>query len=256
MLAESRIAPVLESMLSVIGSPPSPTRAILDRAATALPAEPRRIRPYARFGLVAAATIAVVFAIFPKTSVALIERIVVDSYAAAYRVIGWTPPPNPPKGLDKAGGSEQVSLAAVRTRVPFRVVPPADLPSDAVLAGIHTMPVLSYDEAKHVWSKDSPALTFEYRRADGRTFQLVAEKDDPRTGTPPRSIFEAEDLPGGKIALTKRAHYAWTNGDQMTSVTADGITVGEIKAICATMNGQPVHHNAPETVTKRYSLPP
>ncbi len=256
MPAESRITAVLESMLSAIDSPPSPTRAILDRAATALPAEPRRIRPYARFAFVAAATIALVFAILPKTSVALIERIVVDSYAAAYRVIGWTPPPNPPKALDKAGESEQVSLAAAQTRVPFRIVPPAGLPSDAVFAGIHTMRVLSYDEAKHVWSKDSPALTFEYRRADGRTFQLVAEKDDPRTGTPPRSIFEAEDLPGGKVALTKRAHYAWTNGDQMTSATADGITVAEIKAICAGMNGQPVHHDAPETVTKRYSLRP
>lgn len=255
MLAESRIAAVLESMLSAIDSPPSPTRAILDRAATVLPAEPRRIRSYTRFGLVAAATIALVFAIFPKTSVALIERIVVDSYAA-YRVIGWTPPPNPPKALDKAAESEQVSLAAAQSRVPFRIVPPAGLPSDAVLAGVHTMPVLSYDEAKHVWSKDSPALTFEYRRADRRTFQVVAEKDDPRTGTPPRSIFEAEDLPGGKVALTKRAHYAWTNGDQMTSVTADGITVAEIEAICAAMNGEPVHHNAPETVTKRYSLRP
>jgi hypothetical protein len=254
MPAESRIARVLESMLSAIDSPPSPTRAILDRAAAALPAEPRRIRPYARFALVAAATIALVFAIFPKTSVALIERIVVDSYAAAYRVIGWTPPPNPPKALDKAAESEQVSLAAAQTRVPFRIVPPAGLPSDAVLTGIHTMPVLSYDEAKHVWSKDSPTLAFEYRRADGRAFQLVAEKDDPRTGAPPRSIFEAEDLPGGKVALTRRAHYAWTNGDQMISVNANGITVAEIKAICAAMNGQPVHHNARETVTKRYSL--
>lgn len=256
MLAESRIAPLLEAMLASFDVPPAPTRAILDRAKSAPHAEPARAVPRARFALVAGATIALIFALFPKASIALIERVVVDSYAAAYRVMGWTPPPNPPRALENAGASERLSLAAARREVPFTLVLPTGLPSDAVLAGIRTVPVLSYDKAKHVWSKDSPALAFEYRRGAGRTFGLLVEKDDPRTGPPPQFMYEAEDLPGGKIALTKRSHYAWTNGDQMTSATAAGITSAEIEAIRAAMNGQPVLHNATETVTRRYSLGP
>jgi hypothetical protein len=255
MLVESQIAPALESMLSAFDVPPAPTHAILDRATAASPIEPRTAH-YARFALVAAATVAVIFAISPKASVALIERIVVDSYAAAYRVMGWTPPPNPPRALESAGGSALLSLAAARARVSFTVVPPTGLPDDAVPAGIRAVPVLSYDKATHVWSKDSPALSFEYRRGDGRTFELLAEKDDPRTGPPPRFMYEAEDLPGGKVALTKRIRYSWTNGDQMTSVIADGINPAEIEAIRAAMNGQPVLHDATEMVTKRYSLGP
>lgn len=69
-------------------------------------------------------------------------------------------------------------------------------------------------------------------------------------------MYGAEDLPGGKIALTKRSSYSRTNGDQMTSVTADGITPAEIETIRAAMHSQPVLHNATETVTKRYSLGP
>jgi len=255
MLAESQIASAIGRMLSAIEVPPAPVRAILDRGVTA-PPEHRRGRPYARVALVAAATIALVFLVFPKASLALIDRIVVDGYAAAYRVMGWVPPPNPPKSLEHAGASEALSLAAARTKVRFAIVPPAGLPRDAEFAGIHTVPVLSYSKADRVWSKDSPALAFEYRRSDGRTFELTLEKDDPRTGPPPRFMYEAEDLPGGKIAMIKRAHYAWTNGKQMTSITADGITPSEIEAIRVAMKGQSVRHDATETITKRYSLGP
>lgn len=256
MLAESRIAPVLESMLSSFDVPRVPTRVILDRAAAASPAEPRRAALRARFVLVTAATAALIFAIFPKDSVALIGRIVVDSYAAAYRVMGWTPPPNPPRALESASVSEGLSLSAAREKVSFAIVQPTGLPSDAVLASIRTVPVLSYDKSKRVWSKDSPALALEYRRAGGRTFGLLLEKNDPRTGPPRHFMYEAEDLPDGKIALTKRSRYSWTNGDQMTSVIADGITPAEIETIRAAMNGRSVVHNAIETVTKRYSLGP
>jgi hypothetical protein len=243
-------------MLSAFDVPPAPTRTILARAKAAPLAEPPRATPYARFALVAGATVVLIFAAFPKASIALVERIVIDGYAAAYRVMGWTPPPSPPRALENTATSAPLSLGAARAKVSFTVVPPTGLPPGAVLAQIRAVSVLAYDKATHVWSKDSPALAFEYHRADGRTFQLLAEKDDPRTGPPPRFMYEAEDLPGGKVALTGRMRYAWTNGDQMTSAIADGISPTEILTIRAAMNGQPVLHNATETVTKRYSLGP
>ncbi|HTU81757.1 MAG TPA: hypothetical protein VMF61_06485 [Candidatus Acidoferrales bacterium] len=246
-------------MFSVVDVPPVPMASILNRAAIAAPANSRRVPPYARLAYIAAAAAALAFAIVPKASIAVIERIVVDSYSAAYRVMGWTPPPSPPKPLaDKtsaeAHASEATSLAAARSKVAFALVPPAGLPSDAVLVAIRVMPVLSYDTATRVWSKDSPALQFEYRRPGGRAFEIMAEKDDPRTGPPSKFVYEAQDMPGGKVALAKRAHFAWTNGDQLTSMTADGVTPAEITAIRSAMNGRPVVHHPTETVVKQIYL--
>lgn len=263
MYADARLSAATDSMMRGIAVPPAPTAAIRARM-TAPPAvpSPRRF-PLWRYAIAAAAAIALVFAIFPRTSLAVIERferIVVASYAAAdsvaRRVTNWTPPPPPPKSLDAAQRSQQVSLVAAQAEVNFRIVPPAGLPGDAVFSRIDTMPSLVYDYKKHRWSKGVPALSFEYRRSGNRTFSLMVENDDPHVDIPGNHVWSVDELPNGKVLMEKHEHFAWKNGGQMMSATEDtGITAAEIEAIRDAMHGKPVIHYAKPSLVKRYRLP-
>lgn len=260
MYADARLTQAMESMVRGIDAPAVPMSGIRDRMAAPLAAPARHATPSARFALAAAAAIALFFAIFPKTSLALFEQVVVNSYAAAdsmiYHVTGWMPPPPPPKSLEAARKSERLSLAAAQARVDFTIVPPAGVPSDAVLTRIDTMPVLVYDKTKHRWSQGKPALQFEYSRSSGRTFSLQAEKDDPRTGPVGAHIWRSDDLPGGKVSLTKFQRFAWKNGDQlMTAIADEGIAPAEVLAIRSAMHGQTIAHNLRETIVRQYRLP-
>lgn len=256
MYGDARLSAAMESMLGGTDAPPAPMSAIRVRMAAPIVPAARRSNHVARYALAAAAAIVLFFAIFPKASLALFERIVVNSYAAAHRLMDWTPPPPPPKALDEAQRSQQLSLAAAQAKVDFTIVPPAGLPPDAVFTGIDTMPALIYDKAKRVWSKSAPALQFDYKRSGGRTFSISAEKDDPRTGPYGKYMWHVDDLPGGKVAMTKHARFIWKNGDQMMSaIEDDGISAAEILAIRAAMHGHDIAHDARETVVKRYRLP-
>ncbi|MBV8283407.1 MAG: hypothetical protein JO175_02095 [Candidatus Eremiobacteraeota bacterium] len=251
-------------MLSTIAVPPVPLAAILARASVVPPEGTRafapRSRPYLRFAVAAAAALVLTCALLPRASLAVFERFVFESGAAADRFFHqhstWTPPPPPPETLERQLSFERVSLAAAQAKVRFAIVPPVGVPADAALTAIETVPVLVYDKSTKSWAKGSPALSFEYRRSRGREFSLWAEEDDARTGVPPKYMWDAEDLPGGKVSLTKYAHFAWVNGGQMTSATeGDGISAAEIAAIRAAMHGQPVVHTVPETIEKRYGVP-
>ncbi len=235
--------------------------AIRARMATPLAATRPRT-PLARYAVAVAAAIALFFAIFPQASLALVERIVVNGYAAAYKVMGWTPPPDPSKALDKKTTVTQTgSLAEAQSRVAFRIVPPAGLPAGVVSAKIQTNRALTYLKATRSWSEGPVVVWFTYSLSDGSTLQLTAEQYDPRTGPPPKYMFEGEDLPHGRVGLTKFAHYAWRNGDQIMSATeGDGITGREIEAIRDAMHGVELKAWKPgdpntESVEKRYRLP-
>lgn len=256
MYADSRLSAAMDSMMRGTNAPPLPLAAIRARMTVPLRARTDRKKPFSRYAIAAAAALALFFGIFPKASLALFERIVVNGYAAAHRLMDWTPPPAPPKALEANLTSQRLTLAAAQSKVDFKVVPPAGLPADAVLTGIDTTPVLLYDKKTRRWSKGSPALSFEYRRPENRTFSLMAEKDDPRTSVPGKYIWRADDLPGGKVAMTKFERFAWKNGDQMTTAIADeGISAAEVVAIRSAMRGETVVHNAPETILKQYRLP-
>jgi hypothetical protein len=263
MYADARLSEAMEGMVHGIDAPAVPMTAIRDRMAARLAAPARRRTPFLRYALAAAVAIALFFAIFPKTSLAvLFERIVVSSYAAAYKVLGWTPPPNPSKMLDRTTVASQTgSLAAAQSRVSFTIVPPAGLPPNVTAAKIQTNSGLTYTKSTHVWSRGPVVVWFTYRLSDGRTLQLIAEPYDPRTGPPPKYTFTGEDLPGGKVALTKYEHFAWRNGDQVMSATeGDGITGREIEAVRDAMHGVELKAWKPgdpntETVERRYRLP-
>jgi len=250
----------MESMVRGIDAPPVPTSAIRARIeAPVAPIAGGRL-PFARYALAAAAAIALFFAIFPKPSLAVLERfehIVVDSYAAAYKVMGWTPPPAPPKSLEAGLASQRLSLAAAQARESFTIVVPAGVPADATLASIHTMPVLVYDKTAKRWSKGAPAIDFRYKRSRGREFEVMAEEDDPRLGPTHRYVYFANDLPAGKIELVKHERFQWKNGRQlMTAIEDDGISAAEIQAIRAAMHGEPIAHFSRTTLEKSFLLAP
>jgi hypothetical protein len=135
------------------------------------------------------------------------------------------------------------------------------LPPDVVSAKIQINEGLTYAKATRQWSTGPVVVWFTYQLSGGRTLQLLAEPYDPRTGPPPKYMFDGEDLPHGRVALTRLEHFAWRNGDQLMSATAGGgVTAREIEAIRDAMHGRelaawvPGQPNA-ETIERRYRLP-
>jgi len=256
MYAEARLAEAMDSMVRGIDAPPVAHAAIRARMSAPLATIARPRAPFARYALAMAAAIALFLAIFPRTSLAVLERfehIVVDSYAAAYKVIGWTPPP-PPKSL-RAGASQRLSLAAAQAKEPFTIVVPAGVPSDARLTSVRTMPVLVYDKTRKRWSKGTPAIELRYKRSRNRDFSFMIEADDPRLGPTSKYIYEAEDLRGGKVELIKHERFQWRNVDQlMTAVEDDGISAAEIEAVRSAMHGEAIEHLPLSTIEKAYVL--
>ena len=264
MYADDRLCTAIDSMVRGIDAPSVPITAIRTRMAAPLDAPLTRRRiPLARYAVAAAAVLTLFFAAFPKVSLAVVgrfETIVVDGYAAASRMVhrltGWTEPPPPPKSLDAAQKSKQLSLAAAQRKVDFTIVPPVGVPSDAAFVRIATMPSLVYDYKTLRWSKGVPALSFEFRRSQGRSFSLMAQIDDPRVDIPGKYIWAVDEAPGGKVVMEKHEHFAWKNGDQMMSAEEDtGISAAEIRAIRDAMHGEPVVHDAKPSLVKRYLIP-
>jgi hypothetical protein len=260
MYADVRLSAAMDSMIRGIDAPPVPMTAIRNRMDAPPVSTIRRGIPFARYALTAAAAIAIFAGIFPRASLGLVERfqhIVVASYAAAYKVMGWAPPPAPPRSLEASLASRRLSLAAAQSKEPFTIVVPSGIPADATLSSIHTMPALVYDKTAHRWSKGTPAIDFRYKRSGRRQFELMAEEDDPRLGPTHRYIYEARDLPGGKVELIKHERFQWRNGRQlMTAIEDDGIGAAEIQTIRRAMHGEPLAHFSRATIEKQFVLAP
>ncbi len=261
MFTDSRIVAALETMVRRIDAPPVPLQEIQRRIA-----EPRRaVRHIPRYLQLTAATaviIAIAFLALPANSLGLGQTIIAASYRAALHVIGWTPPPPAPKPMALAVSSQNGTLAAAQSQVPFRIVAPRGLPEDVVSSRIRTSSGLVYSKQTHVWRVGSRFVTFTYRRAGGRTFTLLADKFDARTGPPPKYMFLSNDLPGGRVALVKQENFAWRNGDQIMTVTeGDGINAREIQTIRTAMHGIAVPEAEPGhlhtgTLVKQYRIRP
>jgi hypothetical protein len=257
MFADARIKNAVETIVAGVDVPPVNWHAIAARIAQPQPVERRQSRML-QFAVAAAACAAIVFAAFPASSLGLV-RIVVSSYQDVIKVIGWTPPSGAPKSpLPPAARAD---VAAAQAHLDFTLVPPSGLPADAGVAKIWTAPTQIYTKATHVWSTGPAFATFTYQRSGGRSFTIFADRFDPQTGPPSKYMFESQDLPGGRTALTRHEKFTWRNGDQVMSIVAgDGISASEIEAIRQSMNGVtipgvfPSRHDGP--VIKRYLAPP
>lgn len=257
MFADARIKSAVETIVTSVDVPPMQWHAIAARIAQPQPVE-RRASHVLRAAVAAAACLAVVFVAFPASSLGLV-RIVVSSYQDVLKVIGWTPPAGAPKSSVR--GTAQADAAGARKYLDFALVPPSGLPADVVSTKIWTIPTQIYTKATHVWETGPAFALFTYRRAGGRSFSILADRFDARTGTPSKYMFLSQDLPGGRTALTRYEKFIWRNGDQVTSIIeGDGISASEIAAIRQSMNGVPIEGVFPSrhdgTIVKRYLAPP
>lgn len=228
MYDDARLAAAFRSMVAGTAAPVPPLAAIGRRLAAVAP--PSRGGPVLRLGIAAALLIVLVLVAIRGNTSAFVQT--VGSRIAA--VLQWTPPPLPPASLSVSIVPRTADIADAQRRVSFRIVPPAGLPADITRVRMWTAPVLVYSKVTHSWSKGEPEITFAYERAGGRSFELIADRYDPRFGPPPRFMFE--DDSSGRRYLVKHRNFAWRNGDQAMGATEGaGISAAEIETIRGAM---------------------
>jgi hypothetical protein len=235
MSTDARISSALATIIHGIEVPPAPLRDILRRSEQPQ-SLPQQTPPYFRIAIAAMAALIIIA--IPFRSPGLVQS--VEARIAA--ILQWTPPPPPPKSVTSAMRSQTATLAAAQARVPFTIAAPAGLPNDVKSETIVTTPTAIYYKTTHSWRVGTPAIDFVYHRAGGRSFSLMADQLDARTGPQPKYVFDADSLTvrGGHVALVKHENFAWSNGNQVMTVIADGISVREIEAIRVAMRGVPL----------------
>jgi hypothetical protein len=247
-MTDATMAAALRAMLDEIKAPPVPLDAIRRRM------KQGTSRQWRRFSLPAAAiAIAMLVLALPRVAPGLTQTIEQQVKA----ILHWTPPPPPPSSVESALRSWSGTLAEAQARVTFTIVPPADLPMDAALERITTTATGVYSYLSHRWSVGSPAVWFIYRRVGGREFSLLADRFDPREGTPTAYIFEDLGERNGREVLVKHEKFTWRNGDQvMSAVAGEGLNAAEIIRIRAGMHGTAISRAWQRAViVKRYRLP-
>lgn len=241
MFDDAVIADSMGAALRAIPVPPLPLDDILKKMSTPAPAMAAQRGGYVRAAIAAAAVLGILAGAYPAKSVAVIQSLEAR-YRAALQALGGTAPPPVPQAVLNTLQARRVTLAQARSGVSFTLVAPAGLPGDVTGSRLELTGTGVYVKATHVWRKDGNALTFTYTRSGGRSFDLLADKYDPRNGLPGKYMFEAKD-PGadGRPVIVRHEHFAWRNGDQIMSATAgEGITAGEILKIERAMNGVPL----------------
>jgi hypothetical protein len=238
MSAEARIATALDSTIRGIAAPPISLDAIHRKAARPQRAA-RDTSSLLRFAIAAAALLAIGAIAFPSTSSALMQNIEARYRAALHALGGVAGPPVPKRILSSLQAQSTVAtLQAARARVRFTLVPPVGLPRDVVATTIHTAPAGTYAKATRAWTVGPTDVTFSYRRSDGRTFELRAERYDPKAAPVGKYMFEALDpAADGTPRIVRHRRLAWRNGDQAMTAISLGIGVGEIESIRRAMHG-------------------
>lgn len=237
MYTDARISAACTAMLDSIHAPHVPIQSIRNRMASSQSVTPRHhpscwMRPV----LAAAVLVSVVAVATPIVSPGLVQSL---EQRLAAMLGGWQPPPAAPRSVLNALKAQRTSLAAAQARVPFTIVPASGLPSDVTGRTLWIGPTGVYDKTIRQWSVGTPALTFVYHRTSGRTFSILADSYDPRTGPPGKYMYEDTGLVrNGQPVLIRHHKFAWRNGNQvMTAIAGDGISSAEIESIVSAMNG-------------------
>lgn len=251
MFDDAAISQSMSAALRGIPVPPLPLNAILQKMHSQPAASAPQRAGYVRGAVAAAAILGILAGAYPAKSVAVIQSLEAR-YRAALQALGGTAPPPAPDALLNRLHSREVTLAQARDSVPFRLVAPAGLPDDVTTSRVELIGTGVYVRATRAWHKAGNAVTFTYTRSGGRSFNLLADKYDPRNGLPGKYMFEAKDPgPDGRPVIVRHQHFAWRDGDQIMTATAGaGISAREILAIERAMNGEPLplrNLHAPQT---------
>jgi hypothetical protein len=239
MYNDARIRSAVTTMIDGIAPPPVPLLAILRSAARSPVATEIPAVHWLRSVAAAAAIVGVI-----AIGVPLIAPGVVESVEARIaQILRWIPPSVPtPHWLTSQLRPQEATLAGAQARVPFTIVPPVGLPRDVTVLSIATSPSGVYDKLTGKWQLGSQVVYFSYRRSGSRSFTLLADRFDPRTGPP--SQYQYEDtgrLRDGMPVLVRHEKFTWRNRDQvMTAIDDASISADEIQAIRNAMHGVPV----------------
>jgi hypothetical protein len=236
MFTDARIRTALENLMASIEPPPVPSATIRGKIASSTVAA-RPAPGHVRSAIAIACVIAMLLAAFPSVSKGIVQDLEAR-YRAALHALGGTAPPPAPESLIASLKSESATLATAQSRVPFTIVPPAGLPRDVVSTSLQITPSGVYSTVTHSYHIGTLVVTFNYRRANGRSFSLLADRFDPRVDLGSKYIFEADNpMPNGRPVLVKHRRFVWRNGDQVMSATDEGITASEIETIRIAMHG-------------------
>jgi hypothetical protein len=236
MFTEARIAAGLDAMLRQIDVPPVPLAQIRERGSRKRFAWRKR----ERILWPAAAAAAALLLVFAAPTVA--PGFVQSVEAQIEALLRWKLPPPAPKSVWSAMRPVEVTLAAARSRVPFTLVLPTGLPPDVVSREIYLASPGVYSKATRSWSVGEPMTTFVYRRENGTSFSLRANRFDALAEPPSKYIFEDMDrMRNGHEVIVRHNVFTWRNGDQaMGAVEGEGISATEIVAIRTAMHGIPI----------------
>ncbi len=204
---------------------------------------PSRHIPRARIAMASGAAI-VAALLLTARSPALVQS-VQERYVAALHAVGIGPriPARVPEVIRSVTAPARVSLARARQQANFTLIAPIGLPRDVVRRDIFATPLAVWSKSRNAWSIDGLQVTFAYVRADGRTFDIIANRYSALSLPASRYIYDADDVPrDSKPNLRNRAEqFVWRNGDQtMRAVTSTAIGAHEIDLIRAAMRGIPL----------------
>jgi hypothetical protein len=230
MPTDTHIRDAAHLMMGSIAVPAVPYALIHKRAAQRRPIA-EAVRPHRRRVAIAALGLALI----PAVGYSIV-RYETRSREALQAHGGWAPPP-PPAAVVARLAPHAVTLSQAQAEAGFSLTAPGGLPADAALLRIEMSPTGMYDGSSHQWHAGPAAVVFLYRRTDGRTFAMTAQRYNAHS-LPGRYIFEdrGPDAHGDPI-LVKHERSAWTNGDQLMLVTEDGLSKDEAIAIAHAMNG-------------------
>ena len=242
MFDDARAHREVRSSLMNAAVPPIDLVAIRRRMNARLERAPGRTRQ-ARFAVASAAVI-IAGLLLTAAAPALVQSIE-ERYVAALHAVGIGPriPQALPQAMRMVSRPSEVSLATAKRRANFTLVPPTGLPHDLVNRKIFAAPLAVWSKESNAWNADGVQVTFSYVRADGRTFNAIADRYSAASLPAPRYVYDADDVPrDGKPTLAnRRENFVWRNGDQaLHVVTSAGINASEIDRIRKTMNGVPL----------------
>lgn len=170
-------------------------------------------------------------------------------FNAALRAIGVMPPPRPPAKIIRTllALTHRVDIAQARKQVAFALVAPSGLPRGVTLQSIVIGTPASFSARTHGWALNAQYVQFNYRRAPGGEFSIMAQRYDPTRRLSAYMWEPLEDASGnpvirsGRPVLLRHDWLHWRNGNQlMDAITSGAITAREIAAVRDAMHGVPL----------------
>jgi hypothetical protein len=239
MLDDLRAQSALQAALHGVAVPAFDGAAIRRRVETRRAERRHTAVPFARFASAAAVAVLAVLAV--AVGAPAVIQSVESRLQAALTAAGAGPGVRVtvvPSPIAAQIRSRTVTIEEARRLANFTIVEPSGLPPGVRKRDIVAAPLAVWSTVTHAWSIDGEQITFEYERANGRTFSMIADRYTPKAVVP-RYMYVVDDgTEATTLAQVRHENFTWRNGDQALSVIADAtIDAREIAQIRNAMHG-------------------